>query len=84
VKGKFVELLAIVDKRTGAVTQEKPHGVKKGEAALVLVEAHKPVCVEPFKDCPPLGRFAIRDIGNGILLIIVLTVFRTYCCCWNC
>jgi len=40
--------------------------LKKGERAIVKFTPIKPVCVEPFKKYPQLGRLIIRD--NGVLV----------------
>lgn len=63
---KFVELLKKIDPKTGEVVEEKPSFIRKGEAALVKLLPQKPCCLERFRDIPPLGRFAIRDMGRLI------------------
>jgi len=40
---------------------------------MVLIKAHKAICVETFKEFQPLGRFAIRDtrtVGVGRVIEI--------------
>merc|ERR1719436_1591400 len=48
---KFAEIKEKVDRRTGKSTED----------AIVRLTPSKPMCVEPFTDFPPLGRFAVRD-----------------------
>jgi elongation factor 1-alpha len=72
--GRFIELVSKIDKRTGAVIEEKPKTLKQGDAAIVIIEANKPQCLEAFKDCPPLGRFAMRDIGLTIGVGVIKSV----------
>jgi len=57
-----------LDKRTGKTIEENPKEIKNGESALVIIQPRSPVCLETFKDMPPLGRFLLR---NGSLTIAV-------------
>merc|ERR1719466_698286 len=36
-----------------------PKFIKSGDAAIVKLIPSKPMCVEPFSEFPPLGRFAV-------------------------
>ena len=40
--------------------------IKNGDNAIVKVKPTKPLVIEPAKDFPPLGRFAIRDMGQTV------------------
>ena len=40
--------------------------LKNGDSAVVKLKPMKPLVVEPAKDFPPLGRFAIRDMGQTV------------------
>ena len=40
--------------------------LKNGDSAVVKVRPTKPLVVESAKDYPPLGRFAIRDMGQTV------------------
>ncbi len=51
-----------VDRRTGKSTEDAPKFIKSGDAAIVTLIPSKPLCVEPFSEFPPLGRFAVRDM----------------------
>ena len=52
-----------------------PKFVKTGEVAIAVLEPTKQMCVESFKDFPPLGRFTIRDnrktVGVGVIMDVV-------------
>lgn len=51
-----------MDRRSGKVMEEEPKFIKKNECAIIVIEPSKKVVVENFKEFPPLGRFAIRDM----------------------
>jgi len=68
---KFDELLAKVDRRTGKTLEENPQFIKTGDAALVKLLPSKPMCVETFKDFPPLGRFAVRDMKQTVAVGVI-------------
>jgi len=59
----FEALLKRLDPKTGATLEENPQTIKTGDAALVKVRPTKPFVIELAKDFPPLGKFAIRDMG---------------------
>merc|ERR1719466_96705 len=59
---KFAEIKEKVDRRTGKSTEDNPKFIKSGDAAIVVLQPSKPMCVEPFSEFPPLGRFAVRDM----------------------
>merc|ERR1712066_921646 len=73
---KFNELLAKVDRRTGKTTEESPQFIKSGDAALVQMVPTKPMCVETFKEYPPLGRFAVRDMKQTVAVGVIKEVTR--------
>jgi len=68
---EFAELLKKIDPRTGAVIEDKPSYLKTGDAALVRFRPIRPIAIEVFSDIPPLGRFAIRDMGMTIAAGVV-------------
>ena len=70
----FVELMKKIDPATGAVKEENPEFLKTGDAAVVKVKPTKPFCIEKASDFPPLGRFAIRDMGATVGAGLVLEV----------
>merc|ERR1712183_173829 len=57
------------DRRTGKSTEDNPKFIKSGDAAIVKLEPSKPMCVEPFSEFPPLGRFAVRDMSKPLLSV---------------
>lgn len=73
---KFEEIASKVDKRTGAVTEDKPEFIKKGDSAIVRLIPQKPLCVEVFSEYPPLGRFVIRDMKRTVAVGIVKKVVK--------
>ncbi|MEM3422217.1 MAG: translation elongation factor EF-1 subunit alpha [Candidatus Bilamarchaeaceae archaeon] len=72
--GKIIEILEKKDPKTGQTAQVKPDFIKTGDVAVVKVQPLKPVVIEKFQDFPPLGRFAIRDMGQTVAAGIVLNV----------
>jgi len=70
----FVELLEKKDPKTGATMQKNPDFLKSGDVAIVKIKPLKPVVVEKFSEFPPLGRFAIRDMGQTVAAGVVLDV----------
>ena len=72
--GKFVELLEKKDPKTGQPVPGKPDFIKTGDVAVVKIQPLKPVVIEKFSDFAPLGRFAIRDMGQTVAAGVVLDV----------
>jgi elongation factor 1-alpha len=70
----FIELIEKKDPKTGATMQKNPDFLKSGDVAIVRIKPLKPVVVEKFADFPPLGRFAIRDMGQTVAAGVVLDV----------
>merc|ERR1711862_284073 len=68
---KFYALTAKIDRRTGKTIEENPQMIKSGDAALVRLLPSKPMCVETFKDYPPLGRFAVRDMKQTVAVGVI-------------
>ena len=68
---RFTELVQKKDPRTGQVTAEKPDFLKTGDVAIVKCQPLRPMVLEKHTDFPPLGRFAIRDMGRTIAAGIV-------------
>merc|ERR1712227_713689 len=68
---KFNEILEKVDRRTGKSTEDAPKFIKSGDAAIVKLIPSKPMCVEPFAEFPPLGRFAVRDMRQTVAVGVI-------------
>ena len=71
---KFAELLQKIDKRNGKILEEAPKCVKKGDAVMATLVPSKPLCVEGFKEYPPLGRFAVRDMRQTVAVGVIKSV----------
>merc|ERR1711884_845162 len=63
---KFEEMIEKIDRRSGKKLEDNPEKVKSGDAAIVLMKPSKPMCVEPFSEYAPLGRFAVRDMRQTV------------------
>jgi elongation factor 1-alpha len=63
-----------LDPKSGQVKEENPTFIKAGDAAIVTVKPTKPMCIEPVKNIPQLGRFAIRDMGMTIAAGMCMSV----------
>jgi elongation factor 1-alpha len=68
------EIKQKLDPRTGAVVEENPEFIKTGDAAVIKVRPTKPMVIEPAKEFPQLGRFAIRDMGMTVAAGMCLEV----------
>jgi len=51
-----------MDRRSGKVLEKNPKFLKKSDCGVITITPSKKVVVEKFKEFPPLGRFAIRDM----------------------
>merc|ERR1711937_442133 len=67
----FAELQQKIDRRTGKELEADPKCVKSGDAAIVNMIPSKPMCVEPFADFAPLGRFAVRDMRQTVAVGVI-------------
>ncbi len=72
--GKITELVEKKDPKTGQTAQAKPDFIKTGDVAIVKVQPLKPIVIEKFADFAPLGRFALRDMGQTVAAGVVLDV----------
>ncbi|KNZ53563.1 translation elongation factor EF-1, subunit alpha [Puccinia sorghi] len=74
---KFDTLQQKIDRRTGKALEEAPKFVKSGDACLVKMVPSKAMCVEPFSDYPPLGRFAVRDMRQTVAVGVIKSCEKT-------
>jgi len=74
---RFDKLLQKIDKRSGKVMEENPQCVKKGDAVNAILIPQKKLTVESFKDYPPLGRFAVRDMRQTVAVGVIKSVNKT-------
>ena len=73
---KFTLIKSKLDRRTGKVIEEEPKGIKNGDAAIVELTPTKPMCVENYKEFPPLGRFAVRDMKQTVAVGVIKAVTK--------
>jgi len=71
---KIEEIMYTVDPKTGTHKAEHPDFIKNGDIAVVKIVPTKPFVVETAKDFPPLGRFAIRDMGQTVAAGMCMSV----------
>ena len=71
---RITKILKKLDPKTGQAKEENPDFIKKGDAAIVEVEPTQPMVIEKVKELPPMGRFAIRDMGMTVAVGMVLDV----------
>jgi len=72
--GKVVEILEKKDPKSGQTMEKNPKFIKTGDIAIVRVQPTMPVIIEKYQEFPPLGRFAIRDMGQTVAAGVVLDV----------
>jgi elongation factor 1-alpha len=65
-----------MDRKTGKTLETNPEFVEEGDACIVELVPVKPLCVEPFTEFAPLGRFAIRDLRQTVAVGVVKSVVR--------
>jgi len=68
---KFQEIHNKIDRRTNKEVEKFPKSVKTGDACVVTLKPSRPMCVETFKDFPPLGRFAVRDMKMTVAVGVI-------------
>jgi len=51
--------------------------LKKGDAVNAVIIPSKKLTVESFKDYPPLGRFAVRDMRQTVAVGVIKSVTKT-------
>ena len=73
---KFSEIKTKIDRRSGKEIEQNPKFIKSGDAAIVMLEPSKPMCVEPFTQYAPLGRFAVRDMRQTVAVGVIKAVER--------
>lgn len=72
--GRVIEIVEKKDPKTGQAVPGKPDFVKTGDVAVLKIQPLKPMVIEKFSDFAPLGRFAIRDMGQTVAAGVVLDV----------
>jgi len=74
---KFATLIEKIDRRSGKKMEDNPSKVKSGDAAIVEMIPSKPMCVEPFSQYAPLGRFAVRDMRQTVAVGVIKSVEKS-------
>ena len=70
----FLDLTSKLDPATGQPEATKPDFIKTGDAAIVQIKPTKPMVMEEAANIPPMGRFAIRDMGQTVAAGLCLKV----------
>ncbi len=70
----ITEILEQKDPKTGQTAKKNPDFIKTGDVAIVRIKPLRPVALEKFSEFPPLGRFAVRDMGQTVAAGVVLEV----------
>jgi len=71
---KFSNLKNKVDRRTNKMTEAEPKSVKTNEGCDITLTPQRPLVVESFKEFPPLGRFAVRDMRMTVAVGVIKAV----------
>ncbi len=71
------EIVSRLDPKSGKEAEKNPQFIKQGDAAIVKFKPIRPLCVEKYNDFPPLGRFAMRDMGKTVGVGVVTDVKPT-------
>merc|ERR1739848_206880 len=71
---RFDQLIEKIDRRSGKKLEDEPKFVKSCDAAIVKLLPTKPMCVEPFSQYAPLGRFAVRDMRQTVAVGVIKKV----------
>jgi len=74
--GRVEEIVEKKDPKSGQSLQKNPDFIKTGDVAVIKVRPLKPVVLEKYSEFPPLGRFAIRDMGATVAAGVVLDIVK--------
>ncbi|MDI6820205.1 MAG: translation elongation factor EF-1 subunit alpha [Candidatus Hodarchaeaceae archaeon] len=66
IPGRIEEILQKIDPRTGAVVEERPDSLRRGEAGVIRIVPSKPMVIERVGEIPSLARFAMRHGGQTV------------------
>ncbi len=70
----ITELVKKINPKTGQVEQENPEFIKTGDVAIVKFKPTRPMVIEKANEFSPLGRFAVRDMGQTVAAGMVIDV----------
>jgi elongation factor 1-alpha len=74
--GRVEEIIEKKDPKSGQSLQKNPDFIKTGDVAIIKVRPLKPIVLEKYSEFPPLGRFAIRDMGATVAAGVVLDIVK--------
>ena len=75
MKGKNAAAVMSITTVTGKnAAAEATMRMKAAAAAIIMVTPSKPMVIEPVKEIPQLGRFAIRDMGTTVAAGMCMSV----------
>ena len=63
-----------LDPKTGQALEENPDFIKTGDVAIVTFKPTRPMVIEKASEFSPLGRFAVRDMGQTVAAGMVIDV----------
>lgn len=69
-----VELVALLDSRSGAVTRKRVRVVTANQSALVEIAVDRGICLEEYSHYRALGRVTLRDRGRTLAVGIVTRI----------
>merc|ERR1712038_546382 len=70
----FTKLIEKVDRITGETIRKDPEYIMTGDACIVELKPSRPLCVETFSECPPLGRFVVRDMRQTVAVGVIKSI----------
>lgn len=73
---KIVQLLAILDPKTGLVRKKAPRLLTANQSALIEVFPHRGICIEEYCNYRALGRVTLRATGKTIAVGIVTRIIE--------
>ncbi len=76
-EGCFDALLSLLNPTSGQVTRAKPRCLLAGQSAVVHIRVVRPLGLELYANCRPLGRIALRDAGCTLAVGVVTGVVET-------
>lgn len=72
---KFVKLIEKTTRRSnGEIETEQNPAVLGVGMAVVELKVERPLPIEPYAQCPPLGRFVLRDANTTVAVGVVRTI----------
>jgi elongation factor 1-alpha len=76
IAATITEIVEKKDPKSGQTLEKNPDFIKNGDVAIVKIKPTKAIVVEKYSDFPPLGRFAIRDMGQTVAAGVILDIVK--------